>query len=133
MKAVYEGKFGASYESFRWFFTARCGLMSYLGTNDGRIVSLQVRKGDREAETVYRGMAYQIAKEIGAMSTVLCGRVDAVLLTGGFAHDKMFTGWIEKAVGFIAPVFIYPGENEMLALAQEALRVLRGEETALEY
>ena len=133
VKAVYEGKFGASYESFRWFFAARCGLMSYLGTNDGRIVSLQVRKGDREAETVYRGMAYQIAKEIGAMSTVLCGRVDAVLLTGGFAHDKMFTGWIEEAVGFLAPVFIYAGENEMLALAQEALRVLRGEETALEY
>ena len=78
-------------------------------------------------------MAYQIAKEIGAMSAALCGKVDAILLTGGFAHDVMFTVWIEEAVSFIAPVSVYPGENEMLALAQGALRVLRGEETALEY
>lgn len=63
---------------------------------------------------VEQAMAYQIAKKIGAMSTVLCGRADAVLLTGGFAHDKMFTGWIEKAVGFIAPVFIYSGETQCL-------------------
>lgn len=67
------------------------------------------------------------------MSAALCGGVNAILLTGGFAHDKMFTGWIEESVGFLAPVFVYPGENEMLALAQGALRVLRGEETALEY
>ena len=133
VKAVYEGKFGDSYESFRWFFTARCGLISYLGTNDGREVSLRARKDDREAELAYRGMAYQIAKEIGAMSAALCGEVDAILLTGGFAHDDMFIGWIEEAVDFIAPVFIYSGENEMLALAQGALRVLRGEEAALEY
>ena len=133
VKAVYEGRFGTSFETFRWFFTARCGLTSYLGTNDGREVSRQVKRGDREAELIYRGMAYQIAKEIGAMSAALCGGVNAILLTGGFAHDKMFTGWIEESVGFLAPVFVYPGENEMLALAQGALRVLRGEETALEY
>ena len=133
VKAVYEGKFGDSYESFRWFFTARCGLISYLGTNDGREVSLRARKDDREAELAYRGMAYQIAKEIGAMSAAMCGEVDAILLTGGFAHDDMFIGWIEEAVDFIAPVFIYSGENEMLALAQGSLRVLRGEEAALEY
>lgn len=133
VRAVYEGKFGDSYESFRWFFTARCGLISYLGTNDGRVVSLRARQGDADAELAYRGMAYQIAKEIGAMSAALCGEVDAILLTGGFAHDDMFIGWIEEAVDFIAPVFIYSGENEMLALAQGALRVLRGEEAALEY
>lgn len=133
VRAVYEGKFGDSYESFRWFFTARCGLISYLGTNDGRVVSLRARQGDADAELAYRGMAYQITKEIGAMSAALCGEVDAILLTGGFAHDDMFIGWIEEAVDFIAPVFIYSGENEMLALAQGALRVLRGEEAALEY
>lgn len=133
VEAMYEGKFGTSYETFRRFFTARCGLTSYLGTNDGRVVSMQARKGDREAELVYRGMTCQIAREIGAMSAVLHGRADAILLTGGFAHDKMFTDWIEEAVGFIAPVFVYPGENEMLALAQRALRILRDEETAMEY
>ena len=97
------------------------------------MVSLRARQGDADAELAYRGMAYQITKEIGAMSAALCGEVDAILLTGGFAHDDMFTIWIEEAVSFIAPVSVYPGENEMLALAQGVLRVLRGEETALEY
>ena len=132
-QAIYEGKYGDTYEAFRRFFTSRCGLVSYLGTNDGREVSRRVQEGDKEAELAYRGMAYQIAKEIGAMGAVLSGDVDAVLLTGGFAFDELFTGWIREYVGFLAPVFIYPGEDEMRSLAHGALRVLRGEEEALEY
>ena len=132
-QAIYEGKYGDTYEAFRRFFTSRCGLVSYQGTNDGREVSRRVQEGDKEAELAYRGMAYQIAKEIGAMGAVLSGDVDAVLLTGGFAFDELFTGWIREYVGFLAPVFIYPGEDEMRSLAHGALRVLRGEEEALEY
>ena len=78
-------------------------------------------------------MAYQISKEIGAMSAVLCGKVDAILLTGGFAYDKMVTGWISEYVSYIAPVKIYPGEDEMGALTAGALRVLRGEEEVKTY
>lgn len=76
-------------------------------------------------------MAYQIAKEIGAMSVVLGGKADAILLTGGLAYDKQLMGWIEEQVAHIAPVHVYPGE--MLAIAMGALRVLRGQEDILEY
>jgi len=78
-------------------------------------------------------MAYQIAKEIGSMATVLKGQADAVVITGGLAHSEMLLGWIRERVGWIAPVIVFAGEDEMLALAQGALRVLRGEEQALEY
>jgi butyrate kinase len=78
-------------------------------------------------------MAYQIAKEIGAMATVLRGEVDAVILTGGLAHSEMLLTWIIERVAWIGPVLVYPGEDEMLALAQGALRVLRGEEQAKAY
>jgi len=78
-------------------------------------------------------MAYQIAKEVGAMATVLKGRVDAIVITGGVAHSKMLLDWICERVAWIAPLLIYPGEDEMLALAQGALRVLRGEEQARDY
>jgi butyrate kinase len=78
-------------------------------------------------------MAYQIAKEIGGMVTTLCSDVDAIVLTGGLAHSAMLTGWIEQRVRRLAPVLVYPGQDEMLALAQGALRVLRNEEPALEY
>jgi len=82
---------------------------------------------------VYKAMAYQIAKEIGAMATVLAGRVDAVVLTGGLAGSTLLVNWIKDRVSFIAPVLVFPGESEMSALAQGALRVLRGDEQALEY
>ena len=78
-------------------------------------------------------MAYQIAKDIGAMAAVLAGDVDGVVLTGGLAHSEMLTGWVRQRVKFIAPVFIFPGEDEMEAMAEGALRILRGEETPREY
>ncbi len=74
-------------------------------------------------------MAYQLSKEIGGMATALCGNIDAIILTGGIAYNKRVTNWITEDVKFIAPVEIVPGENEMLALAEGALRVLNGEET----
>ena len=92
-----------------------------------------MKEGDKQAELAYRGMAYQVAKEIGAASAVLQGKVDAVLLTGGFAYDSMLMGWIKEYIGYLAPVYIYPGEDEMLSLAQGAIRVLKGQEEVLEY
>jgi len=109
------------------------GLSAYLGTNSAQEVERRIEAGDGQARIVYEAMAYQIAKEIGAMSTVLRGRVDRIVLTGGLAASRPLTGWITERVGFIAPVIVYPGEDEMLALASGALRVLRGEERALEY
>lgn len=104
------------------------GLTAYLGTNDGREVQNRIKSGDTYAKLIYQAMAYQISKEIGAGATVLKGEVDAIVLTGGLAHDGEFINWIRESVEFIAPVKVYPGEFEMAALAQGALRVLRGQE-----
>ncbi len=109
------------------------GLVAYLGTNDGREVSRRIDAGDVGAAEIYEAMAYQIAREIGSMAAVLEGRVDAVLITGGLAYDERIREWIRKRVEFIAPVEFYPGEYEMVALAEGAVRVLRGDEAAREY
>jgi butyrate kinase len=82
---------------------------------------------------IYKAMAYQIAKEIGATAAVLRGEVNAIVITGGVAHSSMLIDWVRERVAWIAPLLVYPGEDEMLALAQGALRVLRGEEPARVY
>ena len=109
------------------------GLMSYLGTGNAEEVEERIRGGDGEARMVYEAMAYQIAKEIGAMTTVLKGDVERILLTGGLASSELLMGWIRERVGFLAPVEIWPTVEEMKALALGALRVLRGEAQAKEY
>jgi butyrate kinase len=109
------------------------GLKAYLGTDDARIVQKRVEEGDAQAAEVYEAMAYQVAKEIGAMVTVLKGKLDAIVLTGGVAYDDTFTGYISERVSYLAPVMRFPGAFEMEALALGALRVLRGEEQALDY
>ena len=109
------------------------GLQAYLGTKDARTVEKMIDDGDENAKTVYQAMAYQLSKAIGELATVVNGKVDAIVLTGGIAYSKIFTDWIKERVSFIAPVVIYPGENEMDALANGALRVLRGEEEAMTF
>lgn len=109
------------------------GLKAYLGTVDAREVEKMISDGNEEANLIYEAMAYQIAKGIGELSTVLKGKVDVIILTGGVAYSKLMTGWIKERVEFIAPVEIMPGENEMESLALGALRVLRKEEEAREY
>ncbi|MGQ9604259.1 MAG: butyrate kinase [bacterium] len=109
------------------------GLVSYLGTNSAKEVEARVGHGDGFAKLVYETMAYQIAKEIGAMAAVLHGKVDAIVLTGGLASSKMLTDWIKERVEFIAPVLIYPGQDEMRALVLGCLRVLRSEEEPKTY
>lgn len=106
------------------------GLVSYLNTNDAREVEKMIGDGNKEAELVYKGMAYQIAKTIGSLSVIDNGKVDGIILTGGIAYSKMLTQWIVDKVSFIAPVSIYPGEFEMKALAQGGYRVMMGEEKA---
>ena len=109
------------------------GLVGYLNTNDGREVESRIEAGDEKAKLVYEAMAYQVSKEIGSCASVLKGNVDAILLTGGIAYSKMFTGMIEERVNFISDVKIYPGEDEMIALAQGGLRVLNKEEEPKNY
>ena len=92
-----------------------------------------ISTGDEKAALIYDAMVYQICKEIGAYATVLKGEVDAIILTGGIAYSQTIREKIEDRVKFIAPVKAYPGEDEMIALAQGGLRVLNGEEAALDY
>lgn len=111
----------------------RSGLVGYLGTNNARDVVKMIENGDREADLIYDAMAYQIAKEIGSMATVLKGEIDAIILTGGLAYSEFLCERIAKRAGFIAPFKIYPGEDEMKALAEGADRVLKGEEESKIY
>lgn len=109
------------------------GLISYLGTNDFREVTKKVEENDRHAVLIYDAFIYQIAKEIGKCAAVLKGDVDSIILTGGIAHSKTFTNSLAERVSFIAKTKVYPGEDELLALAQGGLRVLRGEEKVKVY
>ena len=130
-RMCYSGQY--TYEQVFRKIAGAGGLVAHLGTNDARKVERRIAEGEDHARLVYEAMAYQIAKEIGAMATVLDGDVNAIVLTGGLAASKMLTGWIRGRVQWIAPIMVYPGQNEMLAMAEGALRVLRGEEQAKDY
>jgi butyrate kinase len=106
------------------------GLSAYLGTRDLVEVERRIDAGDREAARVFEAMVYQIGKEVGAMAVALKGKVDAVLLTGGMAHSNKLVTLLRDALDWIAPIRIYPGENELQALAEGVFRVLNGEEQA---
>ncbi len=108
------------------------GFNAYLNTNDAREVAKQAET-DAFAKNVLDAFIYQVSKDIGAQAAVLSGKVDQIILTGGIAYGQYVTDEIKKRVGFIAGVTVYPGEDELLALAQGALRVMNGEEAAKEY
>ena len=112
--------------------SGRGGLVAYTGSNDMRYLIAQAESDPKIAKVV-DAFHYQIGKEIGSMATVLHGQVDQIILTGGIAYGKETTDAIAEMVGWIAPITIYPGEDELLALAQGALRVLNGEEEAQIY
>jgi butyrate kinase len=113
--------------------TGEGGVVAYLGTNDMREVERRVRAGDAAAREVIAAMAWQVAREIGACAAVLCGRVDAVVLTGSLARWKYLAGRIRRRVRFIAPVHVVPGEMELEALARGALQALTGRARARDY
>ncbi|MBT3242474.1 MAG: butyrate kinase [Bacteroidetes bacterium] len=103
------------------------GLVAYLGTNSAQEVEERIKNGDEKARQVYEAMAYQVAKEIGAAAVVLKGRVDAILITGGVAYNDLFIQLLTYRIAWIAPIRVFPGEDEMRALAQNAYGVVSGE------
>ena len=124
---------GASEADIRRRITGAGGFLAYLGTADGMEIERRIQDGDELAREVREAMAYQVAKEIGAMGAVLAGRVDAVILTGGLVHDAALAGLIAGRVEFLAQVLVYPGEDEMAALVQAASRALEGKQRILHY
>lgn len=122
-----------TYEQIKRMIKGEGGLVAYLGTNSAFEVEKRIKDKDEEARMIYEAMAYQISKAIGAMATVLYGDVDGILITGGMAHSTFFVNMITERVHKIAPVHVYPGGDEMRALAMNALRVLNGEIEAKEY
>ncbi|MCR5148216.1 MAG: butyrate kinase [Eubacterium sp.] len=109
------------------------GFNAYLGTNDARDIIKRIDEGDEKAKIVMNAFIYQLGKNIGAMAAVLKGKVDQIIVTGGIAYNERITNKIAEYVSFIAPVKVYPGEDELLALAQGALRVMNGEEEVQVY
>lgn len=131
MRMAYSGRY--TYDELFHLITREGGLVAHLSTNDARKVERRIMEGDEHARLIYEAMAYQIAKEIGLMATVLVGDIQAIVLTGDLAYSQMLVNWIEERVKWIAPLLLFPGQEEMLAMARGALRVLRGEEEAREY
>jgi len=120
-------------EEIRRILKKDVGLYGWLGTSNCVEVEQRIADGDEKARLVYQAMAYQVSKDICSLGAVFCGKVDAIILTGGIAHSKLFTGWIEERVGFIAPVKRMPGAMEIEALAGGVTRVLNGEEPLNDY
>lgn len=131
VKMAVSGKYDLDYIKKR--LKGNGGLVGYLGTTDVRDVLKMIDEGDEKASLVFDAMIYQIAKEIGGFSAALRGKVDAILLTGGIAYSEIVVSKIRDYVEYIAQVRVYPGEDEMEALTEGALRVLRGEEKSKEY
>ncbi len=123
----------ADQEEIRKMITGHGGLMAYFGTNSAYQIELMAMDGDERARLIQDAMSYQVAKEIGALAAVLHGEVDGIILTGGIANNPMVVEYVKKMVSFIAPVIIYPGEDEMHALAMNGLMVLKGEVQPREY
>ena len=111
----------------------KAGLNAHLGTTDGKEIERRIREGDKHAKLILDAMIYHIAKNICALGAVFCGRVDAILLTGGLARSEYIILRLRERIAFLAPVYCFPGEDEMEALAMNALAVLRGKREVKEY
>lgn len=127
----FSGKY--SEEEIRKMLVGKGGYVAYLGTNNAYEVGVRANDGDEKAKLIQEALAYQVSKEIGSLAAVLKGKVDAILLTGGIAYNNNFIVLIKEMVEFIAPVGVYPGEDEMKALATNGLMILNGELEALTY
>ncbi|MDP4281567.1 MAG: butyrate kinase [Bacteroidota bacterium] len=125
VKICFSGKY--TEQQVMKMVSGESGLVAYLGTNSAKEVSKRVSEGDAKAKLIYDAMAYQTAKEVGAMAAVLNCEVDAILITGGIAHDEYFVNKIKERVCRLAPVFVYPGEDEMRAMAMNGLMLFNKE------
>jgi butyrate kinase len=130
-KLCFSGQY--TIEEIKRMITGGGGYVAYMGTNSAYEIELLAQDGDDKAGLIQDAMSYQIGKEISSMCAVLHGDVDAIILTGGISHNPMVVEYIKKMVSFIAPVVIYPGEDEMHALAMNGLMVLKGEIKPREY
>lgn len=130
-KLCFSGEY--TLDEIKRMITGGGGYVAYMNTNSAYEVELMAQDGDDKARLIQDAMSYQIGKEIAAMCAVLHGEVDAIILTGGISHNPMVVEFIKKMVAFMAPVVIYPGEDEMHALAMNGLMVLKGEIKPREY
>ncbi len=124
---------GMTEDEIRKTFTRKGGLLAYTGTNNVQVLLKAAAEGDESVQEALDAFYYQVAKEIAAMSIAMKGKVDQIIFTGGIAHSPVVTDAISGLVDWIAPVTVYPGEDEMVALAEGAWRVLTGAEEAKEY
>lgn len=131
IKLCFSGKYTES-EVYKKF-VGNGGFNAYCGTNDMRDVAKMVDNGDEKAAEVREAFITQMAKDIGSMACVLNGKIDQIIITGGIAYDKTVISGLKEKAGWIAPMTVYPGEDELLALVQGGLRVLNGEEKAMVY
>ncbi|MGN0151919.1 MAG: butyrate kinase [Wujia sp.] len=132
IKLCYSGKYTEK-EMIKQL-VGKAGFNAYLNTNDARDVEkLAFEENDEKAKLVYDAFIYQVSKDIGAQATVLLGKIDQIIFTGGIAYSKYVISELTKRVSFLADITVYPGEDELLALAQGALRVLNKEEEAKVY
>ncbi len=111
----------------------KAGLNAHLGTNNMREILERIKQGDAHAQLIVEAMIYHVAKNIAAEGAVLCGKVDAILITGGMAHSDYIVSELRRRIGFLAPVYTFPGEDEMEALALNALSVLQKKREAKVY
>lgn len=119
--------------SFKKRLVGKGGLLAYLGTSDGREIEKRIAAGDHQARLVYDGLIYQVGKEVGAMASVLKGDVQGIFLTGGLAHSAYVVSGIKERISYLAPILVFPGNEEMRHLAEGALRVLEGKEKPKKY
>ena len=131
VKLCYSGKYTEA--QMKKLLRGQGGMYAHLGTSDCREIEQRIRNGDSYAALVFKAQALQIAKCVGELSPVLKGDCNAIILTGGVAYSKMLMDMVIEYVGFLAPVYVYPGENEMEALALGGVRMLSGEEEAREF
>jgi len=125
VKMCFSGKYTEN--DIKKMITGKGGYVAYLDTNDAYVVEKRAETGDQKAALIQDAMAYQVAKEIGAMSTVLKGDVDAILLTGGIAYGKPFIESLKERIKHLGEIFVYPGEDEMRALAMNGVMILEGQ------
>lgn len=124
-KLCFSGK--VSLDDLKKMIKGEGGLVAHMGTNDAYEIELKAKDGDAKAKLIQDAMAYQVGKSIGALSATLKGEVDGIILTGGIAHNTDLVNYVKDMVSFIAPVIVYPGEDEMKALAMNGYMVLRGD------
>ncbi len=129
--ACFSGKY--THQEMLKMISGKGGLVAHLGTNQCYEAEKMAQNGDKHAKLIIEAMAYQIGKHIGAAAAILKGKVNGIIITGGIAHSEMIVNYIKEMVDFIAPIAIYPGEDEMGALMQNALRALQNPEVCKKY